>query len=138
VSHEARAPGGPPPVDLDVEHELPGYLWLWFAVIGGQAAWAIALLTAYPMVQVACETGLPILVHLVRWSAAIVSGAATAAGFLAWRRIEGLRAAHEPLATARHVQRARLMAFAGMLLSAAALLFLVLEDIATWVIDPCL
>jgi hypothetical protein len=138
VSTDPSTQGGPPPVDLDVEHDLPGYLWLWFAVIGGQAAWAVAFLLAYPMVQVACETGMSIVVHLPRWIAAVIAGSAVAAGFLAWRRIEALRAAHEPLATARHVQRARLMAFAGMLLSSAGLLFLVLEDIATWVIDPCL
>jgi hypothetical protein len=125
-------------VDPDIDERIPGYLWLWFAALGGQVAWALAVLIAYPTVQVACETGLTVLVHAVRWTAMVVALAATAAGYLAWRRIEPLRDAGVPRATARHLQRARLMGFGGMLLSAGGFLLLFLEDLAAWVIDPCL
>lgn len=125
-------------VDERVEQRLPGYVWLWFAVAGGQAAWAVAVLIAYPMVQVACETGIIWLVHSVRWIAMVVALASTAAGFTAWRRVSAVVGDDEPLATVRHVQRARFMAFAGMILSAVAFLLLFVEDIAAWMIDPCL
>jgi hypothetical protein len=108
-----------------------------FAVVGGQAAWAVALLVAYPTVQVACRLNLPLLVHLVRWTALAVAVPATLVGYRSWRRLgEAERAVADspPHAT----QRTSFVAFGGMLLSGMAVLLLFIEDLATWVIHPCL
>jgi hypothetical protein len=96
----------------------------WFAVLGGMGIWAVALLASYPLVRVACAAELPLLVHLVRWLAMVVAAAATYAGVWTWRDARG--------------ERAAFVGLGGALISATGLLLLVVEDIATWVIDPCL
>lgn len=133
---------------------LPGGRSLAFAVAGGQAVWALALLVAYPTVQVACAADLPILVHLVRWIAMVVALGATVTGGRAWRAAHaaGAMAPGEhgdpaspdepPRAFAtgwrRHAQRVAFLGFAGMLLSGIAVFLLFVEDLGTWVIDPCI
>lgn len=114
---------------------LPGWLPLWFGVAGGQAAWAVAVLVAYPTVAVVCNAGASALwVHLVRWSALVVALAATSVAYRSWRL--GQRAGDDvPAALAARV---RFMGLGGVVLSAAGAFLLVVEDIATWVIDPCL
>lgn len=120
------------------EHEaagdLPGWGRLWFGVAGGQAAWGLAVLVAYPTVAAVCQAhGSPLLVHAVRWVAGAIAVAATLVSHGNWRRAEKARDAPR-----RAAQRASFMGFVGMLLSAAGVLLLFVEDLATWVIDPCL
>lgn len=115
--------------------QLPGPLPQAFAVVGGMAAWGVAVLIAYPMVQIACAVGSSLLVHMVRWIATVVAVAATAAGIWIYRRAQAVDA--ERIGPER-VQRVRFMGAAGALLSASGALLLIVEDIATWVIDPCL
>lgn len=138
----------------EVRARLPGWPALAFAVVGGQAAWAIAFLVAYPMVQIACATDLRILVHLVRWVAAVIAVAATITGLRSWRAAQAAGGVapgehtgdpappDEPprvFATGwrRDAQRAAFLGFSGMLLSGTGVFLLFVEDLATWVIDPC-
>lgn len=114
---------------------LPGWGALWFGVVGGQAAWAVAVLVAYPTVAVVCNTGASTLwIHLVRWSALAVALAATAVASRCWR--SGRSAGDD--VPAGLASRVRFMGLGGIVLSAAGAFLLVVEDIATWVIDPCL
>lgn len=114
--------------------ELPGWGRLWFGVVGGQAAWGLAVLIAYPTVAAVCDAQASVLfVHAVRWVAAAVAVTAAVVGYGNWRRAE--RARDAPL---RKAQLASFMGFVGMLLSAAGVVLLLVEDLAAWVIDPCL
>lgn len=106
-----------------------------FAVVGGLAAWGVALLVAYPMVQIACAADRPVLVHLVRWAALAVAVAATAVGWSVHRGANRISTDHYDR---RRVQRVGFVGLTGMLLSASGALLLIVEDLATWVIDPCL
>ena len=114
---------------------LPGWAPLWFGVVGGQAAWGIALLVAYPTVAIVCDAGASaIWIHLVRWSALAVALAATAVAHRSWRVA---RDAGDDVPAAQGA-RVRFMGLAGVVLSSAGAFLLFVEDIATWVIDPCL
>lgn len=114
---------------------LPGWLSLWFGVAGGQAAWGVAVLVAYPSVAMACNAGAStIWIHLVRWSALVVALAATAVAHRCWRI--GQEAGDD--VPAKHAARVRFMGLGGVLLSGTGAFLLFVEDMATWVIDPCL
>lgn len=114
---------------------LPGWLPLWFGVAGGQAAWGVAVLVAYPTVAMVCEAGASTYwVHLVRWSALVVALAATAVAYRCWRMGQ---AAGDDVAAALG-GRVRFMGLGGVLLSGAGAFLLFVEDLATWVIHPCL
>lgn len=116
---------------------LPGAFAQAFAVVGGLAAWGIAVLVAYPMVQIACGLEQRIIVHLVRWTALAIALAATASGFVVSRRASAVEAQGDHPSPKR-VERVRFAGFGGMLLSGGGALLLFVEDLATWVIDPCL
>lgn len=119
-----------------VSHEeLPGLAPQLFALMGGISVWMVAVLTAYPMVRIACVVGQPLLVHLVRWIAALVALAATLTAIWVYRRGKQADEGRVGAAAARNV---RLVGFAGALIGATGVLLLLVEDLATWVIDPCL
>jgi hypothetical protein len=114
---------------------LPGWLPLWFGVAGGQAAWAVAVLVAYPTVAAVCNADASrVWVHLVRWTALGVALAATAIAYRSWRAAQ---AAGDDVPPGL-VNRVRFMGLGGVLLSGAGAFLLFVEDIATWVIHPCL
>lgn len=114
--------------------DLPGRLPQVFGVVGGMGAWGIALLTAYPTVQIACVVGQPLLVHLVRWVALVV---AVAAMLTAWQVSRRAQRADEDRVGPVRVRNARLVGLGGALVSASGVLLLAMEDAAAWVIDPC-
>lgn len=117
------------------EGDLPGWVALWFGALGGQAAWALAVLAAYPTVAIVCEAGASTLwIHLVRWVAAVVAVAATAVALRSWRAGQAATGGVPP----KVVTRVRFMGLGGALLSGAAVFLLFVEDIAAWVIHPCL
>lgn len=116
-------------------HRLPRWPSLWFGVLGGQAAWAVAVLLAYPTVAAVCDAGASTAwIHAVRWSALVVALAATAVAHRCWR--VGRSAGDD--VPAESASRARFMGLGGVLLSGAGAFLLFVEDIATWVIHPCL
>ncbi|HSK97494.1 MAG TPA: hypothetical protein VK891_12820 [Euzebyales bacterium] len=118
-----------------MSRRVPGAASQAFAVAGGLAAWGVAVLVAYPVVQVACALGRPVLVHLVRWVAMAVAVAATVVGVWIYRSAD---AADGDDVGGTRIQRVRFIGLTGTLLSASGLLLLFVEDLATWVIDPCL
>jgi hypothetical protein len=118
--------------------DLPGPAPQAFAVVGGMAAWGVALLTAYPVVQIACSVGQPLLVHLVRWTATLIALTATLTGRHVYRRARAAEPGPDDPVVRERIQRTRFLGFGGMLVSATGVLLLVVEDLATWVIDPCL
>lgn len=114
---------------------LPGWGALWFGVLGGLAAWGLAVLVAYPTVAIVCDAGAsPVWIHLVRWTALVIALAATTVAYRSWRTA-GRAGDHVPAGLAARV---RFMGLGGALLSGAGAFLLIVEDIATWVIDPCL
>lgn len=121
--------------DPTVRRELPGRIPQVFGVTGGMGVWGVAVLTAYPTVQIACAVGQPLLVHLVRWIATAVALAATLTAWRVYRRADQVDDREVGPVRARN---ARLVGFGGTLVSASGVLLLVIEDLATWVIDPCL
>lgn len=112
---------------------LPGWASLWFGSLGGLAAWGVAVLAAYPTVAAVCDAGASKMwIHAVRWTAMVVALAATAVAYRSWRRAQTVGDA-----PARAASRARFMGLGGVMLSLAGLFLLLVEDLATWVIDPC-
>lgn len=124
--------GHPDPPTRDA---LPGLWPQAFGVVGGMAAWGVAVLTAYGVVPVACALAMPVLVHLVRWIALAVAVASTVTAVMVYRRAQRI---DDRGGTETRVRNARFLGFGGALVSAAGALLLVVEDLATWVIDPCL
>lgn len=114
---------------------LPGRLPQVFGVVGGMGAWGVAVLAAYPMVQIACALSQPVLVHLVRWVATAVALAAT---FTAWWVYRHAQRVDEGEVGPVRARNTRMIGFGGTLVSASGVLLLVVEDLAAWVIDPCL
>lgn len=114
---------------------LPGRFPQVFGVVGGMGAWGVAVLAAYPTVQIACALSQPVLVHLVRWVATAVALAAT---LTAWRVYRHAQRADDGEVGPVRARNTRMIGFGGTLVSASGVLLLVLEDLATWVIDPCL
>lgn len=125
-AHQDTATRAPP---------VPGWAALWFGVVGGQAAWGAAVLVSYPTVAAVCEAGASSLwVHGVRWTALVIALAATAVARANW-----LRGRRPPTDVPERVAaRVRFLGLGGMLLSASGAFLLLVEDLATWVIDPCL
>lgn len=132
----SRVRGGRAAADARVPgRRLPGWAPLWFGVVGGQAAWGIAVLVAYPTVAIVCDVGASALwIHLVRWAALAVALAATVVAHRSWRVGQEAGDGVPPAQAAR----VRFMGLAGVVLSSAGAFLLFVEDIATWVIDPCL
>lgn len=117
------------------EDALPGWVTLWFGVLGGLAAWGAAVLVAYPTVAAVCSAGAStVWIHMVRWVAMVIAITATAVAARSWRDGRATGSGASPTV----VSRVRFMGLGGALLSGAAVFLLVVEDIATWVVDPCL
>jgi hypothetical protein len=115
--------------------DLPGLLPQLFGLMGGISVWMVAVITAYPMVRIACVAEQPLLVHLVRWTAMVVALAALLTARRVHRRGQQVDVGGAGAAVGRNV---RLVGFAGVLVSATGLLLLIVEDLAAWVINPCL
>lgn len=59
---------------------------LWFALLGGPAAWTAHLLSSYALVGLACRLQTTLPLHLVTGLTALVSAAAALTGWTAWRK----------------------------------------------------
>lgn len=111
--------------------QLPSGRRLWFAFLGGALAWAVHIGARYPLVEVACNSGLGVWVlHAVT---ALCLGVALAAGVVSWRLCERLETAdHFPLR-----RRSLFMARSGIFLSALFAFIIVLEAMPAFMVDPC-
>lgn len=115
---------------------------LWFALLGGPAAWTVHLLASYPLVPLACDLGTALPLHLLTLTTALASAAAAAAGGLAWRRLR-----REPTPGAGQAAegdgddatgRARFMAVAGGILATFFVYVILVEGLPPVLQDPCL
>jgi hypothetical protein len=110
---------------------------LWFALLGGPAAWTAHLLASYPLVLVSCRAGTTLILHSVTAATLIVAASASLAGWLEWRRL-GEGAAPAGGEEAIRYRRARFMAVAGALLSGFFALVTLAEGVPVLFGDPCL
>jgi hypothetical protein len=101
---------------------------LWYGVLVGPFAWALDLEASYMMVQTACDSRQPLLLHL----ASLVTLLACLAGLLvswrAWTRLAG----EEGSSTSRGTptgSRQRFMAASGIVLSIGFSLVIVATEI---------
>lgn len=109
---------------------------LWFALLGGPAAWTAHLLGSYPLVPVVCSMGTTAPLNILTAVTVMIALAAAATGWWAYRRSRG---AGEPAGAGAEVAEPR-PAFMGMLGLMLALLFafaILMEGLPPILQDPC-
>ena len=116
---------------------------LWFALLGGPAAWTIHLLASYPLVPLACSLQTTTPLNLVTAGTALLALAAGLTGWRAWRRLRsdrtaegGTNTADDDILDARG--RARFMAVAGSILAVFFTYVIVVEGLPPLLQDPCI
>ena len=106
---------------------------LWFAVVGGPAAWLVGLVGSYFWIHNVCEhqsAVAPRLISLVTFAVALAAGIS---GWLIAARL-GLGASSKDDSLA---DRTRFMAQIGALSGLVFALILLLQILATLMLDPC-
>ena len=127
-----------------------GALLLWFAVLGGAAAWTAHLLVSFELETIACSpasggarvfgAGLTAAVAVVT---VVLAAVAAAAGWVAWRFARRLararrgRAGHGEAAAEPRAGRAEFMALVGLAGDLLFLLIIVYGGISLAVLHPC-
>ena len=109
---------------------------LWFALLGGPLAWTAHLLTSYPLVSLACRLQTTLPLNLITAATALLSAAAAATGWRAWRRLPASGGARDRVEDAGG--RARFMAAAGAVLGAFFVYVIVVEGLPPLLQDPCI
>lgn len=107
---------------------------LWFALLGGPAAWSAHLLGSYPLVPVACRMGTTAPLNILTLVTAAVAGAATVASGWAYRRA---RPAASAAGVAGSESRAGFMGACGLLLGLLFTFAIVMEGLPPLLQDPC-
>ncbi len=122
--------------------------WLWFAVLGGPAAWSIQLLVNYPLAAHFCY---PRNVPLSKptfgglWTALITVNAimllttlaAGAAAIVIWRSArDQATGPHDPVLESG-AGRVRYMAYAGMLVSGLFLFAILMSGLPLFIVPVC-
>ncbi|MEU2613739.1 hypothetical protein ABZ570_19435 [Micromonospora sp. NPDC007271] len=126
----------------DSRVRLAGGLLLWYGVLGGGVAWAVHLLAAWSLDELACAAGAESISALPLWQAvglAVVLPGLVAVGsllvaVLAWRRTAGAQAAGT---TGRAYDRSRMLAGLGVWANLLFLAIIVLGGVAVLVFPPC-
>jgi hypothetical protein len=104
-------------------------IWLWFAFLGAPIAWAVHLMTIYPLVPVACVTGTTVWLQVVN---VLTLAAAVLAGVAGWCY---LRPPEDASETTR--RRVRFMACAAIVFSIYFSFVIVAESLPSVLGDPC-
>lgn len=121
----------PEPIGRDETRQVPvGSVRLWFGALGSPIAWAIHLMTMYPLVELACrwQTAMPLYAV-----SALLFSVAALAGMVSWHILRLMRRRNG----ATVPRRVRFMASAGLM---AAVLFGVAIGGGTLPVffdDPC-
>lgn len=116
---------------------------LWFALLGGPAAWSAHLLASYPLVPVACRMGTTAPLNILTAVTAAIAVAAAGTGWWGYRRSRSTgddgAPGHSagPGRTGGTESRAGFMAFAGLLLAILFTFAIVLEGLPPVLQDPC-
>lgn len=113
---------------------------LWFALLGGPAAWTVHLLASYPLVPLACRLQTTLPLNLVTLCTALVSAAAAATGGVAWRRLRRVGAGDPTVDRGGDIGgRALFMASAGAILGVFFLWVILVEGMPPILVgDPCI
>ncbi|MFG1951622.1 hypothetical protein [Micromonospora sp. NPDC048830] len=121
---------------------LAGGLLLWYGVLGGAVAWAVHLLAAWSLDELACAAGSQHISGVPLWQAlgiaVVVPAVATAgsllvAAFVWWRTARAQAAGDADRATSR----SRLLAVVGVWANLLFLAIIVLGGVAVLVFPPC-
>ncbi|MFJ8579863.1 hypothetical protein [Micromonospora sp. NPDC093277] len=126
----------------DSRARLAGGLLLWYGVLGGAVAWAVHLLVAWSLDELACARGSESISALPLWQAlglavvipGLVALGALLVAALAWRRTAAAQATGT---TGRGFDRSRLLAVLGVWANLLFLAIIVLGGIAVLVFPPC-
>ncbi|MGR6320220.1 hypothetical protein Q2K19_24765 [Micromonospora soli] len=126
----------------DARARRTGGLLLWYGVLGGAVAWAVHLLVAWPLDELACAAGAETVsaVPLAQavWLAvaipALVAMGSLLVAALAWRRTTAARSGE---AGDRAIDRSRLLAVVGVWANLLFLTIIVLGGVAVLVLPPC-
>lgn len=111
---------------------------LWFALLGGPAAWTAHLLASYPLVPLACDTGSTALLNILTAATAMVAAAAAGTGWWAYRRARGAGAPDAPGAGDASETRAGFMGLAGLLVALLFTFAISIEGLPPLLVDPCI
>ena len=121
-------------------HKIGGLL-MWFAVLGGAVAWAVHLIVAWGVDELACQSGhtsvagVPVrgVVGAGVVLPALVTLAALALAFRAWRRASAARRSDDD----PHMERAGMLALLGVCANLLFLSIIVAGGAAVLVFAPC-
>ncbi|RZU75321.1 MULTISPECIES: hypothetical protein [Micromonospora] len=118
---------------------LTGGLLLWYGVLGGAVAWAVHVLAAWSLDELACAAGSERVAAVPLWQAVglavVIPGLFTVGSLLVaalvWRRTA--RAGEED----RAFGRSRMLAVVGVWANLLFLTIIVLGGVAVLVLPPC-
>jgi hypothetical protein len=110
-----------------------GSVALWFAVLGGPAAWFVSLAVSYFAVHEVCRQHTTLAPRIVSGVALVIAVAATIGGRGIWTRVAAL----EHNAGDRPVERTRFLAQLGVLGGMLFSLIILLQIIATLLLPSC-
>lgn len=119
---------------------------LFFAVLGGPAAWTAHLLASYPLVSVACRMGTTAPLNIITGATALIAAAAAGTGWWAYRRSREHEASETRgdghAAETRgdgHASetRAGFMGLVGLLLGLLFTFAILIEGLPPLLQDPC-
>lgn len=117
---------------IQSQHHGPPALVAFWAVLGSALSWAFHIGARYPLVPLACQHDLSVVLHLV--TALSVVGIA----FSCWASWKLLRRGREPSVAARtRAQRWRFFGRAGLLLALLFSLAVAAELLPTFLQPPC-
>jgi hypothetical protein len=107
---------------------------LWFALLGGPAAWSAHLLASYPLVPVACSAGSVAILHAATAVTVLIAASSGWVGWRECRRLDPLDASGDDRIP---LDRARFMARTGMWLGGFFALVTLIEGLPVLFGDPC-
>lgn len=108
---------------------------LWFAVLGGPAAWTAHLLTSYPLVPLACRLGTTAPLNLLTAATGLIAAAAAGTGWWSYRR--SLRGQQGGSGAASE-GRTGFMGLGGCLLGLLFLFAILVQGLPPILQDPCI
>ncbi|HSH46317.1 MAG TPA: hypothetical protein VK966_10700 [Longimicrobiales bacterium] len=114
---------------------------LFFSLLGGPVAWTAHLLASYPLVPPSCEMGSTALLNVITAGTALLSAAAGAVGWWAYRRLKPVRDAEREVPWPGDdppFAWARFMAVAGAVLGAFFAYVILVEGLPPILQDPCI
>lgn len=106
---------------------------LWFGMLGGILAWAVAFTASYPLGSAACGDTAATALRALLLVAALVAVAAAVTAFRNWRIVS----ARDEEAGGEAAGRERFFSFGGLLLSGVAVLLLAGHSLPLLIVGAC-